>query len=106
MSPYGGVGDGTPSARKRVQKAACMHECATMCKAALAALLADGAAQRVDIPECSMGFSRQRGYSSVVEHLTADQEVPGSNPGAPSFWGGFLLFGPFLSHPPTPSSGS
>ena len=26
-----------------------------------------------------------RGYSSVVEHLTADQEVPGSNPGAPSF---------------------
>src|SRR4029434_1609506 len=24
-----------------------------------------------------------RGYSSVVEHLTADQEVPGSNPGAP-----------------------
>ena len=23
------------------------------------------------------------GYSSVVEHLTADQEVPGSNPGAP-----------------------
>ena len=60
MSPYGGVGDGTPSARKRVQKAACMHECATMCKAALAALLADGAAQRVDIPECSMGFSRQR----------------------------------------------
>ncbi|KAK2829566.1 hypothetical protein Q7C36_017556 [Tachysurus vachellii] len=25
-----------------------------------------------------------RGYSSVVEHLTADQEVPGSNPGAPS----------------------
>lgn len=24
------------------------------------------------------------GYSSGVEHLTADQEVPGSNPGAPS----------------------
>ena len=24
-----------------------------------------------------------REYSSVVEHLTADQEVPGSNPGAP-----------------------
>src|SRR4029434_8898580 len=23
------------------------------------------------------------GYSSVVAHLTADQEVPGSNPGAP-----------------------
>ena len=29
-------------------------------------------------------FSRSmREYSSVVEHLTADQEVPGSNPGAP-----------------------
>ena len=25
-----------------------------------------------------------QGYSSVVEHLTADQEVPGSNPDAPS----------------------
>ena len=25
------------------------------------------------------------GYSSGVEHLTADQEVPGSNPGAPYF---------------------
>ena len=25
------------------------------------------------------------GYSSGVEHLTADQEVPGSNPGAPFF---------------------
>ena len=25
----------------------------------------------------------QWGYSSGVEHLTADQEVPGSNPGAP-----------------------
>ncbi len=24
-----------------------------------------------------------RGYISVVEHLTADQEVPSSNPGAP-----------------------
>ena len=24
-----------------------------------------------------------RGYSSVVEHSTADREVPGSNPGAP-----------------------
>ncbi len=29
-----------------------------------------------------------RGYSSVVEHLTADQEVPGSNPGAPFAYGG------------------
>ena len=28
-----------------------------------------------------------RRYSSGVEHLTADQEVPGSNPGAP-----FLLY--------------
>ena len=26
----------------------------------------------------------RRGYSSVVEHSTADREVPGSNPGAPS----------------------
>ena len=25
------------------------------------------------------------GYSSGVEHLTADQEVPGSNPGAPYY---------------------
>ena len=33
------------------------------------------------------GVCVQWGYSSVVEHLTADQEVPGSNPGAP-----FLLF--------------
>ena len=24
-----------------------------------------------------------RGYSSVVEHSTADREVPGSNPGCP-----------------------
>ena len=24
-------------------------------------------------------------YSSAVERLTADQQVPGSNPGAPSF---------------------
>ncbi len=27
-----------------------------------------------------------RGYSSVVEHSTADREVPGSNPGAPYFF--------------------
>jgi hypothetical protein len=26
------------------------------------------------------------GYSSVVEHSTADREVPGSNPGAPSLF--------------------
>ncbi len=29
------------------------------------------------------------GYSSVVEHLTADQEVPGSNPGAPCWVANF-----------------
>ena len=28
-------------------------------------------------------FMISRGYSSVVEHSTADREVPGSNPGAP-----------------------
>ena len=28
-------------------------------------------------------FSAQGGHSSVVEHSTADREVPGSNPGAP-----------------------
>ncbi len=28
------------------------------------------------------------GYGSVLEHLTADQEVPGSNPGAPFAYGG------------------
>ena len=32
------------------------------------------------------------GYSSVVEHLTADQEVPGSNPGAPSVSMTFRVF--------------
>ena len=33
-----------------------------------------------------------RVYSSAVERLTADQQVPGSNPGAPSYCGiaGFL----------------
>ena len=25
-------------------------------------------------------------YSSAVERLTADQQVPGSNPGEPFFW--------------------
>ena len=35
-------------------------------------------------------YCQQRGYSSVVEHLTADQEVPGSNPGAP--FPGFPFF--------------
>ena len=28
-------------------------------------------------------INAERGYSSVVEHSTADREVPGSNPGAP-----------------------
>ena len=32
------------------------------------------------IPALSL---RHRGCSSVVEHSTADREVPGSNPGAP-----------------------
>lgn len=31
----------------------------------------------------SRRYTSHWGYSSVVEHLTADQEVPGSNPGAP-----------------------
>ena len=44
------------------------------------------------------------GYSSGVEHLTADQEVPGSNPGAPcalllSFFFFFLI--PVEALPPT-----
>ncbi len=30
-----------------------------------------------------IGNNGIRGYSSVVEHSTADREVPGSNPGAP-----------------------
>ena len=33
-----------------------------------------------------------RGYSSGVEHLTADQEVPGSNPGAPCALLSFFFF--------------
>uniref|UniRef100_A0A0E9R6R9 Uncharacterized protein n=1 Tax=Anguilla anguilla TaxID=7936 RepID=A0A0E9R6R9_ANGAN len=40
--------------------------------------------QVVRIFKQSICKSRRRGYSSVVEHLTADQEVLGSNPGAPS----------------------
>ena len=39
-----------------------------------------------------------RGYSSGVEHLTADQEVPGSNPGAP-FTIGFPAHIPVSFHP-------
>ena len=30
--------------------------------------------------------SVRRGYSSGVEHSTADREVPGSIPGVPYFW--------------------
>ena len=39
-------------------------------------------------------FITVRGYSSVVEHSTADREVPGSNPGVPwcFFAGGQILF--------------
>ena len=33
-----------------------------------------------------------RGYSSVVEHSTADREVPGSNPGVPSFTIGSYIY--------------
>ena len=32
------------------------------------------------------------GYSSGVEHLTADQEVPGSNPGAPCLFFFFSFY--------------
>ena len=34
----------------------------------------------------------QRGYSSGVEHSTADREVPGSIPGVPLFLLGYVLF--------------
>ncbi len=34
---------------------------------------------------CAYFHSHVRGYSSVVEHSTADREVPGSIPGAPFF---------------------
>ena len=34
------------------------------------------------------------GYSSVVEHSTADREVPGSNPGAPSAFISFFPISP------------
>ena len=33
-----------------------------------------------------LNYTADRGYSSVVEHSTADREVPGSNPGAPSLF--------------------
>ena len=32
------------------------------------------------------------GYSSGVEHSTADREVPGSIPGVPLFLPGYVLF--------------
>ena len=35
----------------------------------------------------------------MVEHLTADQEVPGSNPGAPSQAWSFLFFLPLFLSP-------
>ena len=38
------------------------------------------------------------GYSSGVEHLTADQEVPGSNPGAPCALLSFFFFNPSRSY--------
>ena len=40
---------------------------------------------------CRLSANR-RGYSSVVEHSTADREVPGSNPGVPCLFFVFLLF--------------
>ena len=33
---------------------------------------------------------RNRVYSSAVERLTADQQVPGSNPGVPFFFHNYL----------------
>ena len=38
---------------------------------------------------------QQRVYSSAVERLTADQQVPGSNPGVPSL----LIRNRFCRHP-------
>ena len=38
-----------------------------------------------------------RGYSSGVEPLTADQEVPGSNPGAPYNYPKFPFAGPCVT---------
>lgn len=41
------------------------------------------------------------GYSSVAEHSTADREVPGSNPGAPSLFSfktSFFIFFSFTVH--------
>ena len=32
---------------------------------------------------CTAKYCRDRVYSSAVERLTADQQVPGSNPGVP-----------------------
>ena len=42
-------------------------------------------------------YKSNRVYSSAVERLTADQQVPGSNPGVPSFLSFFLsLLRPML----------
>ena len=38
-----------------------------------------------EIKELTVNLMTERGYSSVVEHSTADREVPGSNPGVPFF---------------------
>ena len=48
-----------------------------------------------DAVQCVAASQWLWGYSSVVEHSTADREVPGSNPGAPSpfyFFFSFLCF--------------
>ena len=45
-----------------------------------------------------------RGYSSGVEHSTADREVPGSIPGVPCFWLLFPWESAFLSQWPLEKS--
>ena len=46
----------------------------------------------------------RRGYSSGVEHSTADREVPGSIPGVPYFWLVFSLESAFWSRWPLKKS--
>ena len=41
---------------------------------------------------CDIESVLRWGYSSGVEHSTADQEVPGSNPGAPLGYGMEMIF--------------
>ena len=41
-------------------------------------------------------FEKTRGYSSVVEHSTADREVPGSNPGAPYQYFDKFMYSTFI----------